>query len=556
MGILDTFTFLLRADSRTAVDNIDEVGEAFDDAREDGERATRDIADNAEDMGGRLSSIAETIKTKFGLELSGGFAALGASIGIAAIAGMGFGDVLERIPELISKVKDAASVGVDITSYDAMSRVFERNGVEADGFRDTMIDLNEAMGEAAADAESGKAQSFKTFGISLKDAAGNAKNADQVLTELSASMEKMTKQEATFQIKALGITDNAVIQTLLLGNKALTDQIELQKQKFALTEKDQDQLLELNQSQNMLNATVSAMVDQFAVMLVPALTAVTAGTRVLIEFILEHKRVIGIAAGVITTLLLPALWNTVTATASWAAATLIATWPILAIGAAVAALILVIDDLWSYYEGGDSVIGGFAEKNEMLRDVLAGLKTMAEGLMQFFTDMWNNPEKALTDFQGFMHTVWTNMVSDTKLVFTELWNWIVNIFKNIGSAVSDGIKSAASGAYDSLPGWAKKGLGAVGLGGDGDLAENHPLNEARVPAAAANVTVGAASSSPQIPSGAGRVSNVNITNAPHVDKIEVNSNSSDPAQVAQAVPKALSDHFQDAAQHYSSGRSH
>lgn len=573
MGVLDSFVFLLRADGKKAVDEIEDVGEAFDDTKKKGKQATDEIADNASKMGTKLSGIAESIKTKFGGELSGGFAALGASIGVAAIAGMGFGDILERMPELINKVKDAASVGVDINSYDAMSRVFQQNGVDADGFRDSMIDLNEAMGEAASDAKSGKAESFKTFGISLKDAAGNAKNADQVLMELSASMEKMDKQQATFQIKALGITDNKVIQTLLLGNKALKDQIELQKQKFALTDKDQVQLLELNQAQNMLSATIDGLIDQFAVSLAPALTTVTEGFKVLIDWIMEHKRVIGIAAGVITALLLPTIYNATIATASWAAATLLATWPFIAIGAAVAAFILVLDDLWEYYEGGDSVIGEFANKHKMLKDVLDGLKAMAMGLMKFFSDMWNNPEKALTDFQDFMHTVWVNMVGDTKQIFTELWNWIVGIFKDIGSAISSGIKGAAVDAYNSLPDWSKKALSVAGFdptadnpatqspGGPdmavpGDMAADHPLSQATVPAMAANVTVGAAAAMPQIPSSAGKTSNVTITNAPHVDKIEVNSSSADPTQVANAVPQALSDHLQDTAQHYSSGRSH
>lgn len=573
MGILDTFTFLLKADSKNAVSNIEDVGEAFDDAKKKGVKAADDIGDSAKNMGAKLSGIAESIKAKFGEGLKGSFTTLGASLGIAAVAGMGLSGVLERMPELINKVKDAASVGVDIQSYDAMSRVFQQNGVDADGFRDSMIDLNEAMGEAASDAKSQKAQSFKTFGISLKDAAGHAKNADQVLLELSASMEKMNKQEATFQIKQLGITDNKVIQTLLLGNKALKDQIELQKQKFALTEKDQVQLLELSHAQNMLSATIDGLVDQFAVMLAPALTKVTDGVRILIDWFLEHKRVIGIAAGVIATLLLPTIWSMVTATAAWAATTLIAIAPFLAIAAAVAAFILVLDDLWEYYNGGDSVIGEFAAKHEMLKDVLEGLRAMAKGLMQFFSDMWNDPEKALTDFQGFMHTVWDNMVADTKAIFTELWNWIVSIFQSIGSAISTGIKNSARDAYDSLPDWAKSGLKVAGLapgedkpatqspGGatmavPGDMATDHPLTQATVPAMAANTTVGVAAAMPQIPGNAGRVSNVTNTNTTHVDKIEVSSPNADPAQVAKAVPAALDNHLGNAAQHYDDGRSH
>lgn len=598
MGLLDTFTFMLKADSKNAVGNIEDVGEAFDDAKKKGVKAADDIGDSAKNMGAKLSGIAESIRAKFGEGLKGSFATLGASLGIAAVAGIGLNGVLERMPELVNKVKDAASVGVDVTSYDAMSRVFQQNGVDADGFRDSVIDLNEAMGEAASDAKSQKAQSFKTFGISLKDAAGHAKSADTVLMELSASMEKMNKQEATFQIKQLGITDNKVIQTLLLGNKALKEQIELQKQKFALTEKDQVQLLELSHAQNMLSATIDGLVDQFAVMLAPALTKVSDGVRVLIDWFLEHKRVIGIAAGVIATLLLPTIWSVVAATTVWAATTLIAIAPFLAIGAAVAALILVIDDLFAYYQGGGSIIGDFAAKHEMLKDVLDGLKIMALGLMKFFSDMWNDPEKALTDFRGFMSTVWENMVADTKAIFTELWTWIINLFKNIGGAISDGISNAAKDAYDSLPDWAKTGLKAAGFApeepkpataspggadmavpGDstatqqhpaekrqeqqkntpkqvGDMAPEHPLAQATVPAIAASTTVGAAAAMPQIPSNAGRTTTVHNTTSVQTGDINVKSDSADPRKVADAVPAALNDHLKSTAQHFDDGESH
>lgn len=561
MSVLDSFLFLLRADTRDATRDITEVGDAFDDAREDGERATREIGDSADDMGHRLSSIAEVIKEKFAGGLTSSFAAVGSAIGIAAVAGMGFSEVLDRLPELINKVNDAASVGVDITSYDAMSRVFQQNGVDADGFRDSMIDLNEAMGEAASDAESGKAKSFKTFGVSLKDAAGHAKNADQVMLELSKSMEKMSKQEAIFQIKALGITDNKVIQTLLQGNSALKEQIELQKQKFALSEKDAEQLNELEHAQNMLNATIDGMVDKFAVMLAPALTMVTDGVRELVDWFIEHSRVIKVAAGVITTLLLPTIWSAAYATGAWAAATIAATWPFIAIGAAVAAFILVLEDLWAYYDGADSVIGRFAAKHEMLKDVLEGLRLMAKGLMQFLSDMWNNPEKALGDFQSFMHTVWTNMVGDTKKIFTELWEWIKGMFNELPIYLA---KKMAEGIA-SLPG-GEKLLSTLGVdihagekksdSDDQQMAAQLPSAPGVAAAGAASSFVGMAAASPVIGVGAGRAGNITNTSQQHIDKVEVNVPSGNPQEVRTAVAEGMNDHLKNTAQSFNDGVSH
>lgn len=442
MSILDSFVFLFRADTRDATRGIDELGNAFDDAREDGQNAADDLGDSFGEFGHKMQTISAKVKEALTGSLSGGFAALGAALGVATVSALGLNEALERIPILFQRVQDAATVGVDIEQYDAMTRVFEQNGVEADAFRDSMIDLNEAMGEAAADAKSGKAESFKTFGISLKNAKGEAKDASQVMLELSDSLSKMDKQQATFQIKQLGITDNAVIAALLLGNKALKEQIELQKQKFALTDKDKEQLIAYTHEQKMLQATIDGIVDQIAVMLLPALTKLTEGFRVGVEWVIEHKRVIAIAAGVIATAMIPTIARATVATAQWAVATLAATWPFLAIAAAIAAVIIVIDDLWAYYEGGGSVIGEFAEKHEMLKDVLEGLRTMAKGLMQFFSDMWNNPEKALQDFSDFMQKVWDNMVADTKMVFTELWNWLVNLFSSIGTKLKNSIVEA------------------------------------------------------------------------------------------------------------------
>lgn len=46
------------------------------------------------------------------------------------------------------------------------------------------------------------------------------------------------------------------------------------------------------------------------------------------------------------------------------------------------------------------------------------------------------------------------------------------------------------------------------------------------------------------------------SNSVNVEKIEVNSNSADPRQVAGHVGDAIGSHLQNAAQHYDDGESH
>lgn len=555
MGILDSFVFVLKADSKQAVKGIHDTGEEFDDLKKKGKSTADDVEKRFDQFGHKMDGLASKIRDGFSSKLTGGFAAVGASLGVAAVGALGLNSAIDAIPGLFQRVQDAATVGVDIEQYDAMSRVFEQNGVEADAFRDSMIDLNEAMGEAASDSTSQKAKSFKDFGISLKDAKGNIKDTSEVMLELSDSLSKMDRQQATFQIKQLGITDNAVITTLLLGNKALKEQIDLQKQKFALTDKDKEQLIAYNHEQKMLQATIDGIVDKIAISLLPTLTLLSEGFREGIDWIMEHKRVIAIAAGVIGTAMLPMIYRATIATGQWAVATLLATWPFLAIAAAVAALIIVIEDLWAYYEGGGSVIGEFAEKHKMLKDVLEGLRIIAKGLMQFLSDMWNNPEKALGDFSSFMSKVWDNMAADTKKIFTDLWNWITDMFNKLPIYLAIKVKDAIA----AMPG-GEKLLSAVGIdvSGGGGGADSDSLLPNASGAAAAGVAAGVisgAASAPVVPaSAAGRGNSVTVTQK--IDKVEVNVDGGDPQKVQTAVSGGLNDHLQSAAQSVNDGVSH
>lgn len=599
MSILDSFVFLLKADSKDAVRGIEDTGEAFEDLKKKGKRETDEVERNFNEFGRRMNSIAEGVGSSIGNSIKGGIGALGASLGLATVAGLGLNTALERMGELYGRVQDAATVGIDVGQYDALSKVFVMGGSDAEGFRDSMIDLNESLGEAASDATSGKAKAFQQFGVAVKDAKGNIRGADEVLLDLAGSMEKMSKQEATFQIKQLGITDNKVIQTLLLGNKALKEQIELQKQKYVLSEKDAEQVREYTQAQRMLQVTIDGIVDQFTAWLAPALTKITNLTREGVEWVIEHKRVIAIAAGVIGTVMIPTILRATAATASWAAATLTAMAPYILITAAVAGLVLVIDDLMSYYEGGGSVIGDYANKHKMLKDTLDGLGEAFRGVRDWLITMWNDPEKAIQQFEDFISKIWDNMVADAqsgidamlngvtngfndlsnkaKAILTELWTWVKNLFANLGNEITDSI----SGAWDkvkssanpmtwfrddesvpktSKPATQSPGGPSMAIPGDLPLtrpmAADHPLTQAVVPAAAASSAITSAANAPVISASAGRNTNVINTTTVSTGDIKVESNSADPRQVAAAVPAALNDHFSNTAQHFDDGVSH
>lgn len=574
MGVLDTFVFLLETDNKNALKGLNDTDHALDDVQDGSKNAHKELMNIFAGVGEKAGITTESLK---GLAI--------AAIGIAG-AGLSLNAVLDRTTEILGKVHAAETVGVNVGQYDALSRTFQTLGVDADGFRDSMIDLNEAMGEAASDAKSGKAESFKTFGISLKDSQGNIKSADEALLELSDTMSKMDKQQATFQIKQLGITDNAVIAAMMNGRKELERRIELQKTLGVLNEKDAAQLKNFKSAQDDLSAIFSRFADVLAMTVVPALELLIDVTISVIKWAREHKGVLMGVFGALAFVAIPAL-----TTALWgmARAALAAVVPFLPLIAVAVALALVIDDLWNYFTGGESVIGDLAAKFPLLKSALDGAKESVigawEALKLLFSDpsafmdvlvselqaSWDEIVQGVVDagdaIGKALNSAWEKLTADTKKVFNDLLSWVKSIFSQIGAYISDAVSNAGKAAYDKLPDFMKKAINAV-KGGDepktvqpttgGAADEVNPIKQPIPSVQAASSSMQDIANAPAIPAnpGAGRTSSVSNTQTVNVAKVEVTTQATDAQGIASSMTDGLKNAYGDMANQYDDGRSH
>ncbi|MBJ9533534.1 phage tail tape measure protein [Citrobacter freundii] len=576
MGVLDTFVFLLETDNKNALKGLNDTDHALDDVQDGSKNAHKELMNIFAGVGEKAGITTESLK---GLAI--------AAIGIAG-AGLSLNAVLDRTTEMLGKVHAAETVGVNVGQYDALSRTFQTLGVDADGFRDSMIDLNEAMGEAASDAKSGKAESFKTFGISLKDSQGNIKSADEALLELSDTMSKMDKQQATFQIKQLGITDNAVIAAMMNGRKELERRIELQKTLGILNEKDAAQLKNFKSAQDDLSAIFSRFADVLAMTVVPALELLIDVTISVIKWAREHKGVLMGVFGALAFVAIPAL-----TTALWgmARAALAAVIPFLPLIAVAVALALVIDDLWNYFTGGESVIGDLAAKFPLLKSALDDAKESVigawEALKLLFSDpsqfmdvlvaelraSWDEIVQGVVDagdaIGKALNSAWEQLTADTKKVFTDLLSWVKSIFSQIGAYISDAISNAGKAAYDKLPDFMKKAINAV-KGEDepkpvqptpgGAADEVNPIKQLMPSVQAANSSMQDIANAPAIPANPATVAGAggkgNVTATQKIDNITIQTGSGDPQQIRTAVSDGMNDHVQQLTNQYDDGRSH
>lgn len=317
------------------------------------------------------------------------------------------GSVFESATMIVALQQTSDALGETIENVDAFGKAAETMGGDAQGARDSLTDLAEKMGEAMADTESGAAKAFKALKIGLTDTEGNTKGAVQGMLELAEAVEKLPKNEAVFKIKELGITDNRTVEMVLKGRKELERLLEKQKEQGVVTKENAEQAVKFKAAWNELSAGFERAGLGISTTLMPYITKLFDTLSVAFNWLEDHKDLVAgffiAIAGVVTYLYLPAM-------VAAATATLAATWPILAVGAAIgiaaAAFALIYDDVMNFIDGNDSLIGQMVEKYPMVKAIVEALAATFKFLGQMASDVW----RAITvGFQQMVDFVMTGI---------------------------------------------------------------------------------------------------------------------------------------------------
>lgn len=317
--------------------------------------------------------------------------ALGALTAILSV-GNAISGVVGRADMIGELVRTSEALGIAIGDLDAFGKAAERAGGDAQGARDSLTDMAEALGEALSDKESGRAKAFKALGVSITDTNGKAKDGLTGILDLAGAVEKLDKSAAVFKIKELGITDNRTVELILKGRKELERMLAVQKAQGVVTKEAAERARVFNENLYALRGATSNASNSFLDSLIPALTKVITWLTKVVEWATEHKDVIVgffiAIAGIVAAVYLPAM-------IAAAAATLAATWPLLAIiatiGLVAAAFALVYEDVMNFIDGNNSLIGQIFEKYPLVKDVVMGIvdafKFLGEVVAQVFSSL-------------------------------------------------------------------------------------------------------------------------------------------------------------------------
>lgn len=399
--------------------------------------------------------------------------------------------------------RTAQSLGLSMERLQAWQGAAATVGGEAEELADRFRDMSDYIIDATK-FDSGPLKDIAAeLGISLKTAGGEARATEDVMLDLADAFQRVGAQASTAYGMQMSF-DPATITLLQKGRGELEALLKVQQEQAAFSRQDAELARKQKIAVMQLDVAWQSFVNGLLRVASPIITGITESIGNFTAFLARNSRAIAISltliAGVITAAMVPAL-------ASMAAAAWAAIAPFAPFIAAAVALGLVLDDLWTFMEGGESAFEellrwlGLSDKQiEQVRTVLNALGSVVKSVFGLFTSLFSLDGNAI--------------MGALKEVQASLEN-LKNVFGNLLGSIKEKLVGL-------LPDWMKDFLG---------VEEAPPA-----PAAAETPALAGAASMP----GAGpSVSNRNVQNTTSIGTITIETKATDAEGVAREIGTEL-----------------
>lgn len=485
-------------------------------------------------------------------------AGLGAAL--AASAG-GFFAWASSVLESIDPLTDlSAETGVAVESIQTLGYAAEMSGSSSEAMNASFREVTKRLGEFVQTGGGPAKEIIEKLGLSMKDASGKVKTADVVITDLMKSMKGMSNAEKMNVLDKMGI-DQSMLQTLSLSSEELAELVG-QASAFGVVTKEQaESASAFMDSMGRLGFAMKAIQNVVAVGFAPAMTGlidkfvdfievnadlIKGGLTWLGEVLTSTMGFMQRMAPIVL-VLAGAFAVASLATGGFATIMGVVLSPVVLITGAIILLLLIVDDLITAFNGGQSVIADFF--NEFLGidivpimrgivDAFMGMVDAVIGLISILWDAWTQFTTAIVkaftgDWEGALESLlgaFNSLGEAVKMVFSGVFDFLFNAMGQVFGA----IKSAA---MSMLPDWAIKLMGgdASGVPGGAPLPSGSGQDALDVPMITPNDAMGIAA-----PGGQGTVNNS------VEQQVQINVSSSDPKAAGAATADALQDQLKTA----------
>lgn len=505
-----------------------DAGRDVSDAAKRGGRGLDNLGSSARSAGKELEEAGNRGALSFE-NLKGTLTKVLGVIGGVAFIKSQFAEFTEAALEIDTASK---TLGMDIKEFQGWQNAAEKVGLETRDLVQLFGDVSDRMYDAVLHDSGPFKDAVEDIGISLKGVKEGATSSADMLLQFARAVEKMPKDKAHGLLTQYSF-DPESIKLIMMGEKELEKLIKTGKEKARFDKRDIENAQKLREAQQRLNTAWRTISALFASTVSPAITFLTNLLGDLLGWVKENKQFVILfftgLAGVITTLMLPAL--TAMATAAWAAIAPFA--PLIAIVGAVA---LVIDDLITYIQGGESAFGDFWKMFGEGDELGARFKSLWEGIKSVLESVW----EALKAISKFFILIFSLTGEGVIAAIDGIWKGITNLYNTLVEMLN----WVAQKLYNLLPDWIKDWLG-----GDESSRPEETKAEAKPGGGADSMRVSDVRPSilpPQVRAGdarPGSVSNVNnsrqMTSTTNVGEVKVYTQATDAEGMAQGVVPAL-----------------
>ena len=366
------------------------------------------LKNGLKDSENALSNFADTAKRFLGAWVSYEF----------------FKNAISNFSEYTTQLSNAAAItGASVNSINALGGALKRFGGNAESAINAIKSINQHLHDAKFGGGA-LLEISKKYGVVISKGA----TAEQTLLNLAKQMGRYDRQTRIAIASQLGL-DEAMVRAFADGGKELEQLINKQKKLNIIDPRDEKIAQKFSYALLDLKDIFTALMRDFARVILPSFTKLLNLFTSFVEFLRKHKIfVTAFFAGILV-----ALTPILLTLGKMAVASSLAFAPFYAIGAIIASLALVFEDLLYYFQGYESVTGNLVKKFPLLAPLIEPLRSIVLGIYDTFKSIYT-------------------------LITEPSWDNLSKIFKNVGNVIKSlieipikAIKNIIDGLIDKFP---------------------------------------------------------------------------------------------------------
>lgn len=355
---------------------------------------------------------------------------LGGIIGVA-LGGGALVNTMSKLGDELQNFQDLT--GLSATKANELGKALEHFGGSTQDAMSDLKSLQQAMRDSVK-YQGALVEARTKFRVYISNQGGELKDQGRLIKELASQFKRLSASEAVALGKTLGLSD-AMVRGLRSSSRSLDEVLTKNKTLGSLTE---DEIKNSKEFNSMLK-DMRFMFEKLSMVILNGLMPPFRWIHKIFTKAWEYLTATGfrlvkvIGAIVAALVVMKALWIGISIAVN------AALWPIGLIVLAVILIVLIVEDIWTFFQGGESITGKIVAKfkewyneSQLFRRICDGLATAWQAIknaVMAVVDWFKKLDlKAMINDIGAFFEKWTSLGTYTDAIAAgyngakESWN--------------------------------------------------------------------------------------------------------------------------------------